>query len=182
MKSQKKIVIAGGPSTGKSSLVSELTRMGYRCKEEVSREIIREGKKRGIDHFFLTHPIEFSTKLLTRRVFDFEKAEKSGEKIIFFDRGLPEIIGYLECFGLTAPDEFVQKCKMHRYSNPVFITPVWKEIYKVDDERYESYEEAKRIDRFLRNTYLRFNYKLVDTPLTSIEKRAKFILETLKEI
>ena len=181
VENQKKIVIAGASSTGKTSLINELMKRGYACKEETSRKMIREGKKKGIGHFFLTHPISFSEQLLTQRIFDFKNAEESNEGVIFFDRGLPEVVGYLEYIGETLPNEFVQKCKMHQYNNPIFVTPVWKEIHRTDDERYESYEEAKKIDRFLRKAYLDFNYTLIDIPLTSVEERVQFILETLKK-
>ena len=36
----KRIVISGAPGTGKTSIIEELSRKGYHCKPEISREII----------------------------------------------------------------------------------------------------------------------------------------------
>ncbi|HEX5742987.1 MAG TPA: AAA family ATPase, partial [Flavobacteriaceae bacterium] len=36
---QNKIVITGGPGTGKSTLINELIKRGYNCLEEISRDI-----------------------------------------------------------------------------------------------------------------------------------------------
>ena len=56
----RKILITGGPSTGKTILVNELEKLGFKCFKEISREITKEWKKKGIDQFFLTDPIAFS--------------------------------------------------------------------------------------------------------------------------
>ena len=42
-----KIVISGGPGTGKSTMINELSRKGYNVFEETSREIIKHDKKHG---------------------------------------------------------------------------------------------------------------------------------------
>ena len=36
----KRFIVTGAPSTGKSSLINELSNMGYECFNEVSRSII----------------------------------------------------------------------------------------------------------------------------------------------
>ena len=40
----KRIVITGGPSSGKTSIIDKLQSLGHKCLEEVSREIIKERK------------------------------------------------------------------------------------------------------------------------------------------
>ena len=40
----KRFIITGAPSTGKSSLINELSNMGYECFNEVSRSIIKNEK------------------------------------------------------------------------------------------------------------------------------------------
>ena len=64
---QQKIVITGGPSTGKSTLIKELTKQNYTCFEEISREVIVEARSQGIEHLFLSSPIAFSEILLKKR-------------------------------------------------------------------------------------------------------------------
>ena len=63
-----KIVISGGPGTGKSSIIDELSKKGYKIFEESSREIIKKYKKLGHEQLFLSNPIKFSEILLKNRV------------------------------------------------------------------------------------------------------------------
>jgi len=65
---KRKIVITGGPSTGKSTVVDELKNRNFNCFDEVSRDIIKEAKQQGIEQLFLTDPLLFSQKLLEGRV------------------------------------------------------------------------------------------------------------------
>jgi len=50
---QQKIVITGGPGTGKSTIIEELTKLNYICMPEISRDITLNAKKKGIDQLFL---------------------------------------------------------------------------------------------------------------------------------
>ena len=41
----KKIVITGGPGSGKTSLIDFLEENGYQCQHEISRQVTLEAKK-----------------------------------------------------------------------------------------------------------------------------------------
>jgi predicted ATPase len=47
-KINKRIVLAGGPSTGKTSVLNELVKLEYHCFQEAAREIFSDYKQRGI--------------------------------------------------------------------------------------------------------------------------------------
>ena len=64
----KKIVITGGPGSGKTSLIDFLEENGYQCQHEISRQVTLEAKKKGIDQLFLSDPILFSQLLLKGRL------------------------------------------------------------------------------------------------------------------
>ena len=67
----KKILITGGPGTGKTSLFNSLISDGFVGFEEKSREVINSYKKKGIDQLFLTNPLLFSDLLLESRINQF---------------------------------------------------------------------------------------------------------------
>ena len=46
---QKKIVLIGGPGTGKTSVLKQLKRTGFFCMEEISREKLKGNKKQSLD-------------------------------------------------------------------------------------------------------------------------------------
>lgn len=174
----KKIVITGGPGTGKSTLINELTKKGYTCIEEISRQITLDDQKKGIDQLFLTNPLMFSELLLKGRQNQFMDADKSADPLVFFDRGLPDVLAYMDYIGDSYPHYFIEICKTNLYDG-VFILKPWKTIYTSDNERYENFEQAEKIHDCLVSTYKKYQYDLIDVPFGTVEKRADFILETL---
>ncbi|MCB4797433.1 AAA family ATPase [Neotamlana laminarinivorans] len=174
----KKIVITGGPGTGKSSIVNELIKRKYICLEEISRQVTIDAKKDGIDQLFLTNPLLFSEMLLKGRQKQFTQANNYPNNTIFFDRGVHDVLAYMDYIGDSYPETFINTCKTAVYDT-VFILKPWKEIYTSDSERYESFEQALQIHENLVNTYTKYNYNLIDVPFDTVENRTNFILKAL---
>lgn len=174
----KKVVIAGGPGTGKTTIINALKKRGFLCYDEISREITLQARKDGIEQLFLTEPLLFSEKLLEGRTKQFNDAAKESEQVVFLDRGLPDVIAYMDYIGDKYPNAFIDACEFHKYDS-IFVLAPWQEIFTSDSERYESFEEAIDIHDHLLETYKRFDYNLVDVPFGSVASRADFILESL---
>lgn len=175
----KTIVITGGPGTGKSSIINELQKRGFTCFEEIARQITLEAQKQGIAQLFLTKPLLFSQKLLEGRTQQFLDAKKSENDLVFLDRGLPDILAYMDYIGDVYPKHFIEACENHKY-NYVFILKPWQAIFKSDNERYENFEQALKIHEYLAATYKRFGYKLIEVPFDTIANRADFVLKTIQ--
>lgn len=174
----KKIVITGGPSTGKTSIIKKLEAQGYSCMHEISRSVTQEARKEGIQHLFISDPQLFSERILAGRLTQFDEASNSTRDLVFLDRGLPDVVAYLDCFRQQYDDHFNQTCSRNRYDQ-VFLLPPWMEIHTSDTERYENYEEATRIHDCLETTYIKFGYDIIQVPKLNVEDRIKFILQNL---
>jgi predicted ATPase len=174
----RKIVITGGPGTGKSSLINELVKREFTCFEEISRQVTLNARKDGVDQLFLTKPLLFSELLLEARTKQFLDARSTEKDLVFLDRGLPDVLAYMDYANSAYPKRFVDICKNHVYEQ-VFVLAPWQEIFVSDSERYENFNQAVKIHDALLHTYERFGYKLIDVPFDSIEKRADFILDAL---
>lgn len=174
----KKIVISGGPGTGKSSVIKYLESLGHHCLHEVSREVILEAQKQGISQMFLENPLLFSQKLLEARVKQYESLKNYEEEITFIDRGIPDVVAYLDYFGTDYPETFKKACNENNYDK-IFLLPPWREIYLNDNERYETFEEAESISNYLKKTYLSFGYKIIEVPKLSVKNRCDFIINNL---
>ncbi len=174
----KRIVITGGPGTGKTAIIKELTKRNYTCLEEVSRQITIAARAKGITQLFKSDPLYFSELLLKERITQFE-ALKTDKPIVFYDRGIPDIIAYLDYAKIDYNTTFTTACKNYSYTS-VFILPPWETIFKNDTERYESFTEAKKIQHYLINTYKSCGYSLIDVPCDTLSKRTDFILNQIQ--
>ena len=175
---KKIILLIGGPSSGKTTLMNHLESEGHICYPEISREVILKAREEGVDYLFLENPMLFSERLLEGRIKQYEKATTEG-KHVFIDRGIPDVVAYMDYIGDIYPEKFIAACETYKYDK-VFLLPPWEEIYTSDAERYESYEEASKIHHFLVDTYTKYGYDLHEVPKTSVEERFQFIINHLK--
>ncbi|WP_188465093.1 AAA family ATPase [Bizionia arctica] len=177
----KRIVITGGPGTGKTSLINELIKRGYPCLEEISRQVILDARKEGAEQLFLTQPLLFSERLLEGRMKQYIEAEKMNSDLIFIDRGVPDVLAYMDYANENYPENFVEACNNCKYHH-VYVLAPWQEIFTSDGERYENFEQAVNIHEQLLNTYKKYHYNLIDIPFDTIENRVDYLLDTLKRL
>ncbi len=173
------IVIIGGPGSGKTSIIEDLIKKGFCCYPEISREVTLKAKAEGIEQLFLTNPILFSEMLLEGRIQQYKNAQNEEHKIVFIDRGIPDVLAYMKFIGDEYPENFELACKENVYSK-IFVLPPWEEIYISDNERYESFEQAENIHNHLTETYQSYGYNLIEVPKDTVENRVLYILDKLK--
>ena len=183
----KRIVITGGPSVGKTSLVENLKSLGYICFPEVIREFtIKETENKTDEHLksnpivFADDSLLFNQKLIAGRTKQYQESQQLNADYIFFDRGLPDVLAYMDFFDQTYDATFIKACEDMSY-DLVFILPPWETIFAIDGERYESYEELVQLNKFLTERYTHFGNIPIVVPKETVEKRVQFILNKLAE-
>lgn len=181
----KKVVITGGPGTGKTSLVQYLEEEGHMCYPEIIRTMTEAAKLASNTEDFTTNPLAFvddpmafNRRLLEGRRAQFLKSEADPHELIFFDRGIPDVLAYMDYFKQGYSEDYEAACKEMRY-DAVILLPPWKAIYRSDGERFESFQEAEEIHEHLLNTYQRFGYKPVLIPTGPVPDRVAHLLTRL---
>ena len=183
---KKRIVITGAPGTGKTSIILKLEASHFFCFHEVIRAMTQEAKlTNGSDSIVsnpivsVSHPYQFNTTILNARIKQFVDADDKEDKVLFYDRGIPDVLAYMDYFGQSYEDHFINESKKYVYDH-IFILPPWKEIYVTDEERFESFEQAQDIHHHLVNTYTKLGYNCIEVPFGTVEERNNFILNTIK--
>jgi predicted ATPase len=98
---------------------------------------------------------------------------------VLFDRGLPDVVGFLDVSGLPVPDALHRACIKLRYSGPILRAPPWQAIYRQDDERIQTFAQAVESDRAVILAWRRYGYDPVDLPLAPIAERLAFVKSAL---
>ncbi|RAV28601.1 AAA family ATPase [Sinomicrobium soli] len=172
-----KIVLTGGPGTGKTTVMHELEHRGYNCFSEISRQVILEARTLGIDQLFLNDPLLFSQKLIQSRQRQYNEAGKQAAEKVFLDRGVHDVIAYMHYAEADYPPSFAETCRQCRYDT-VFLFPPWEAIYVSDNERYEDFGQARAIHNFIKSAYIAYGHHPVEVPTGTVKDRADFILHT----
>jgi len=177
-----RVIITGGPSTGKTSIIKELEDIGYKCIHETSREIIQESLANGSDVLPWKDLMSFSKRVIQQRVEHYHSVvSKNSNKFTFFDRGIPDVFAYMDYDQIEIPEEFLKLGSSLKYHTKVFITPAWKAIYENDNERVEDFSKAEQLQAYLHKTYKNLGYEVITVPKATIEKRISFILDHLNK-
>jgi len=171
-------VITGGPGGGKTCLLESLASMGYNYIHDTARQIIKERLAKGLT----PRP---DPKIFAREIFDkdctnyFTNSPQSS--LLFFDRSFIDSAGLISRCDTLAYNKIKDTHLKNRYNNTVFITPPWKKIYRTDNERDQSFEEAIEVYEWIDKWYKHHDYDVVILPKDTIENRVKFILSQINK-
>ena len=181
----RRIVITGGPGTGKTTLVTALEKAGYTCFHEIIREMTRNAKEDQAPGgplanplTFVDDPLAFNRGILEGRIRQFHSAKDLREPFVFYDRGIPDVLAYMDYFGQPYDAAFTKPCRELRYDLAVLLPP-WRRIYRQDGERMERFEQACEIHDCLAETYGQCGYEVVSLGTGSVPKRMGQLLEII---
>lgn len=181
MKFQKEnfYVITGGPGVGKTTLLTALEINKYQIVHEDARQIIKEQMKNNGDGLPWKNKELYMHLMLEASLNSYKSSLKNNSSAIFFDRGILDTFCYANMIGFRISDEMHHLAMNHRYNNKVFILPPWPEIYLIDNERTQTWEEALLTFTKMKETYLKYGYEVIDVPKDTVENRINFILEKI---
>jgi predicted ATPase len=173
--STQRFVIAGGPGSGKSTLLEALAQSGEICYEECSRTLIREQLARAGSLVPWGDLAAFAQECSERMRARIAASVRPGR--CFFDRGLPDLIGYLTHGGHVAPEAW--RTASAAYTSPVFLAPPWREIFVNDAERPQSFAQAQELSVHIRQAYLDCGFQVIELVKGSVAARRQQILACL---
>jgi predicted ATPase len=166
------VAITGGPGSGKTTLIDRLADLGFATSHETARAYIVGEllKGRTIEDVRCNQP-EMQAKILGLSL-QSASAELPGN-VVFFDRGLPDSVGYHRLHGLD-DSAARQAAERFRYRTVFFLETV---DLALDGVRTETPERAETVGRHLVEAYRDLGYTVVSVPQMSVDERVKFILE-----
>lgn len=167
----QRIVLTGGPGTGKTTVLDVLRGDGYATGDDAARSIIRKRKRAGLSP--RPDPLAFAQQVFEKEVKTYHSVHSSPS---FFERGIVDAVGSLFTAGALTEDGVNRLLRDYRYQE-VFIFPPWEEIYCTDDERDHTFDHCVKVYEATLGFYRRQEYDPVEVPLGAVKNRVNFILD-----
>ena len=165
-------VITGASGAGKSTLVAALRDLGYSTVPEAALAILREELECNGQMLPWVDRRAFTEEVLARK----HQAAQLLKAPVFFDRGIPECLAWLQLAGSAIEPRHTEAVVLHRYANRVFVAEPWPEVYVCDGERRASFQRAARSYEPTVAAYLDAGYKTCVIPKVSVQERVAFVL------
>ena len=164
-------VLTGAPGAGKTTLLEAAAAAGLDTSHEVARELLRAPGGMALR---ANDPLGFAEAMLEAHLREYAAMDARAGPAVF-DRGLPDVVGFLDVSGLPVSATIERACREVRYRGPVLRAPAWQEIYRQDDERIQDWDHAVASDQAVTAAWRRYGYDVIDLPLAPVTQRLAFL-------
>ena len=167
-------VITGAPSSGKTTVIDRLARLGHRVKPEVARAYIDQRLAAGETLVAIkADPLAFERHILLTKV-DIEKRLPPSQPI-FLDRAVPDSIAYFRLEDLS-PEEPLALSRRVRYKRIFLFEHL---PFEKDHVRWEDRDQALRLEAMLAQAYADLGYDVIRIPVMPVARRTDAVLQHL---
>lgn len=167
-------VLTGSPYSGKTTVIETLAALGFVTAEEVAIALIKRREALNEVHQPSRDRTSFQLAVMRRQV---EQYSRLANCRAFFDRGLPDGIGYFLADGLDVPDALLRASAACRYDRVFFLEAL--EWPSSDRWREENPEYQRKIEQGIQNAYRQLGYRMIRIPVLSVRDRRELILSYL---
>jgi len=184
MYSNLKVVITGGPCSGKSSLINALTKNGFDTVPEQAITVIEQLIQTwGKDAFTKWKALNMSA--FQQIIFNTQHKIESQiphQQFCFLDRGLLDPIAYLTHYQLPIPQKVLSIAKQASYDMVIVCDTLAHFDHRKDTGRTETQAESKQIAHTISQTYLQHGFPVIRLYEDSLEGRLGSILALIKQL
>ncbi len=165
------LVLTGAPEAGKTTLLEAASNAGLATSPEVARGLLSQPGGMALR---ATDPLGFAEAMLAAHRSEYERFAGHGGPVVF-DRGFPDVVGFLDLSGLAVPRAVDEACRRLRYIGRIWRAPAWRAIYRQDSERIQNFAEAVASDEAVTAAWRRYGYEVADLPFAPVADRLALI-------
>lgn len=169
------VAVSGCSGGGKSSLLEELARRGFRTVPEPGRRVVEAELKAGGGALPWTDMAAFARAALDLARCDLAQAATAGGTV-FFDRG---VVDAAVALAHATGGPLAALADQPPYHRLVFLTPPWPEIYVRDDARQHGLDAAVQEYERLVEAWPRLGFQIRIVPRAPLAERADWLLAAL---
>jgi predicted ATPase len=166
-------VITGATCSGKTTLINQLSKKGYKTIPEVARKYYSiNGKKLRIDQDL--EQLKNLSRGLTDILLNNENKLKPDD-FLFLDRAFPDQLTYYRILGIN-PNEILADCFHYHYAR-IFILDRFSFIQ--DAVRYENEKTVEFLNEWHARDYSSLGYEVIKVPAIPPDERIEFVLKRI---
>ena len=165
-------VVAGGPCSGKTTLLKALERAGHRVEVETSERMLEAGIAEGrTAEEMRSDPVAWQQENLRQDYALFEGLPV--DELVFTDTSFIENLVFCDRAGIAIGPNLEAWLRTKRYKAVFFLDPL--QSYEQSAVRLESEQVAVEISEEVRKRYRQYGYRLVSVPAVSVAERVAII-------
>ncbi len=166
-------VIAGGPCSGKTTILKALEQRGYRVEVETSERLLRAGiDSNKTSQSLRMDPVQWQHVVL-QQDHDLFESLPTGD-LVFTDTSFIEDLVFASRAGIKMGPGIESWLWRKRYQRVFFLEPL--EAYEQNRVRLESRDVSRLISTQVRKRYQEYGYELVMVPAGPVADRVAFIV------
>jgi predicted ATPase len=166
-------VIAGGPCSGKTTILQALQERGYPVEVETSERLLEAGIAQGQTSAEIrADPVQWQQRIFKEdhRLFD----SLPTDALVFTDTSFIEDVVFGGRAGIVVGPNIGSWLRTKRYKKVFFLDPL--QSYEQSQVRMESHAVARRISEQVRECYREHGYEPVVVPSAPVGERLALIL------
>jgi predicted ATPase len=171
---QRRYVLTGGPSVGKTTVCDILSSLGKIVIPEAARVVIDEQLTSGGDILPWTKPKEFQEILAEKQL---EMESKFDQLEVFLDRSLLDGLVFCNYYNVPIPPMITED--VIGTFDKIFLLDKLPQ-YSRDQKRVLEEHESAEIHSMIEKEYTNRGFDVVHVPVLPPEERANFILKAIK--
>lgn len=182
MRNHTNTIITGPPSSGKSTLMRQLSAYGFQTTPEIPRLVITKHKTNPENNTPIQKVIDtkqFQDKIKEKQVQTESANGLYNYKKLFLDRSLIDNLAYRKFFNIENTTEIRNEIenRLKYYNNIYYLTAL---EFEDDGLRVENSEQQEKIGEIVKETYEEFGFSFDNSNIIekdTIENRAQKVIQ-----
>lgn len=170
-------VLTGGPSSGKTTLINELTKLGYVAVPEAARLYFESRLARGQSIEDIRADEKYCQEEICRLKIYIENLQPK-LPITFFDRGMQDTLAYMRYYNYPIDPWIYEACDQADYQKIFLLEPL--DTFEKDEVRSTEPDNfAQEITSLLREAYEETDQAVELVPVMPVADRLQYILDRI---
>ncbi|MBT8494355.1 MAG: ATP-binding protein [Deltaproteobacteria bacterium] len=178
-----RVVITGGPCSGKTTLVQELAARGFATVPEAAMIVIDElNQELGVEEqkvWRRSHLSEFQTRVLRKQLELEASVEADRGQPVFMDRGCLDGLAYCTHFRVEPPAALLAVAEGKRYDQVFVLDTLDDFVFRSDEGRTSNQETSVALGAALEQTYQGHGYSPIRVAAHPVAARVDLVLSTI---